>query len=303
MSPPRNTSPIDESISTTTLLEKTTDIKPSYTREQKIKLHMEMKTLCELVKEHKLDEIKAIVTQAKAVKGQKWSRCSWEEDVEDAMKKAVLLGQIDTVQFFLEEGVSPNIYDLLIKRSKNHNRSFNSWSLVSCAAESGNLDMVKLLVQYGAKVTAQDCDWIIGYINDNNSAIRAAVVANHADIVEYLLKNGANSNCLTHNNSSNNDKIYHTTLLAKAAKNNNSRIVELLINHGASIPKAFHGLNEKYTDARRMFLTKQIEIQEALFSKQALAALTRERQDLFGTEQSVLKDVENDSKPKNEPKL
>lgn len=188
-----------------------------------------------LVKANQLDEIKEIVWKAKSIRDWQWYR-SDEDYVECAVRDAILLGQIETVRFFLEEDLSPNTHCY-----EPGSTSRAVYPLISFAVESGNLTLVKLLVEHGATVSPRD-----DYFNKgDDSAIRAAVKSGHADIVDYLLEKGAKAHGLCGGGSL--GEMYGgTTFLAKAAQDGNINIIESLLKHGASIKSSLALAHEKF---------------------------------------------------------
>ncbi|XP_022173057.1 protein fem-1 homolog B-like [Myzus persicae] len=87
-----------------------------------------------------------------------------------------------------------------------------------CAAGSGAMEIVKILVENGANVN---------FLTETKSSpLRAACYLGHLNIVEYLVEHGANVN-LTN--------IYNSTCLMIASHNNHKDVVEYLLRKGADI--------------------------------------------------------------------
>lgn len=91
-----------------------------------------------------------------------------------ALMYGVLREQEDVVQFLLQQGASP---DFKNKRLQ---------SALSLAAKGGQLSLVKLLHSSGSQVNQQD--------SQGNSPLMWASYWAHKDVVQYLLKAGANPN-------------------------------------------------------------------------------------------------------------
>lgn len=132
------------------------------------------------------------------------------------MRDAILLGQHDTVQLFIDEGVYINA----LAPDKN---SEEMYRYIHFAAYSGNLKMVELLVEHGADIRPHNHYYNTG----DDSGIRAAVKAGHVDIVHYLLEKGAKATGTIGYNKK------KETFIAHAAKHNRPTIIELLIRYGA----------------------------------------------------------------------
>ncbi|CAI6366920.1 unnamed protein product [Macrosiphum euphorbiae] len=87
-----------------------------------------------------------------------------------------------------------------------------------CAAGTGSMEVVKILVENGANVN---------FLTETKSSpLRAACYLGHLNIVEYLVEHGANVN-LTN--------IYNSTCLMIASHNNHKEVVEYLLRKGADI--------------------------------------------------------------------
>jgi len=85
-------------------------------------------------------------------------------------------------------------------------------SILKFASENGFLEIVKLIIELGVKVTA-----------DNNCAVKRASVNGHLDVVKYLVKHGAD---LTANNN---------FALGLAAKNGHLDVVKYIVSHGGDV--------------------------------------------------------------------
>lgn len=102
------------------------------------------------------------------------------------------------------------------------------------AAFFGQVDAVKVLLDHGAAVDAADRSRF------GNTALDAAVAANHADVVRVLLAAGANANVR--------DSARYTPL-HKAAANGNAEIARLLLEGGADASAVRDGGKTPLADA------------------------------------------------------
>lgn len=111
-------------------------------------------------------------------------------------------GQLDIVEYLVtvcgadieQKGlyeVPDDRYSFLIMNTYNHFtrytfRSVHNVTPLWCAAVSGNLPIIKFLVEQGADINA---------VSDTGSTpVRSACFMTHLDIVEYLVENGADTN-------------------------------------------------------------------------------------------------------------
>ncbi|KAJ7132644.1 ankyrin repeat-containing domain protein [Mycena filopes] len=85
---------------------------------------------------------------------------------------------LETVQYLLEEGISPADF-----KQVGSGKYDTDDSPLQVAAHHGHLDMVQLLIEHGASVTARS-----GFYE---TALRAAAIAGHLPVVQLLLKHGA----------------------------------------------------------------------------------------------------------------
>lgn len=86
------------------------------------------------------------------------------------------------------------------------------------AVEQNNIEIVKLLLGFGAKVNAQN--------KDINTPLQISAVHNYKEIAKYLIENGANVN---------NQNIAKWSPLHDAASRNYYELMKLLIENGADI--------------------------------------------------------------------
>lgn len=221
----------------------------SATREQDKKIaQSNLAKLEELVKSNNLDEIKKNVTEAKQAMDWEWKH---DKSVGIAAREAILLGQLETLRVFLEAGMYASEYVYV------HGNSGGIMPLIHFAAKSGNLEMVKLLVEHGAEISERN-DY---YRQGDDRGLRAAVNGGHADIVEYLLtaSNGANANGVSKTRMLSTSR----TFLSQAAEDGNIRIVELLLQYGAhiesSIRLAHQDHKQQYGDHKRYVQSQYAE--------------------------------------------
>ena len=142
-------------------------------------------------------------------------------------------GKVEAVRLFLAEKMSAGT--MVETEDKGY------WPLIHFAATSGNLDIVKLLVENHAEIEPRN----EYYHRGDNSAIKAAVISGHVDIVDYLLGKGATASCLCYGGTLG-ELHGGTTLLARAAQDGNVGIVKSLLKHGADIENSLALAHEKF---------------------------------------------------------
>jgi ankyrin repeat protein len=166
---------------------------------------------------------------------------------------AVMLGDLELVKYYLEQKVDANS-----KLSKGSNKG-DSWLITAIGYKYKNAELVKLLLNYGAKVNEKTGNFklsplhrvaIVGYkanftscrdigellivhgadVNaediHGNTPLHWAARFGHQDIVELMLDHNANANALNLSGSS---------ALFDAAECHHQGIVEYLLSHGAEI--------------------------------------------------------------------
>ncbi len=194
----------------------------------------ELEKIASLVKENNLIELKNALVSVK--KEHWWNYHSDKNTIECAARDAILAGHEEAVKLLLEAGLSADAH------AYADDREHNVETLLHFAIKSGQFSMVKLLVENGAKIYLgkyEDRDhW------NNNFGLRTAVIENQTDIVDYLLKCGAEANGLCGGGTLG-ELHGGTTFLAKAAENGNTRMVELLVKHGASVTNTLDLAYEK----------------------------------------------------------
>lgn len=123
----------------------------------------------------------------------------------------------------------PELVDALLQRRARLNfRNRNGETALSIAAFIGNMAYVQRIVESGAEVD------FYGW-----PPITYAAFNGHAEIVEYLIKKGADINTKTENGS---------TALYLAARNGHVAVVKLLLGHEAD-PKIANQNDETAVDA------------------------------------------------------
>ena len=88
----------------------------------------------------------------------------------DPVTVAVFLNSVPTLSFLLEKGADPNA-----------GRFLSRWSPIALAAQGSSPEIIALLLEYGAQAS-------------ESNALQNAVTAGRLDLVDALLKGGANVN-------------------------------------------------------------------------------------------------------------
>ncbi len=186
-------------------------------------------------KNNQLAELKELLKQQETrLSGhRRWRYDTDNRLVECAARDAILAGNEEVVRLLLDAGLSPNDWAY-----EEDNKKY--LPLIHFAAISGRLNLVKLLVEYGVKIYFTQDEKRELHFRERwekcNIGLKTAILAGHADIVDYLLDGGAEAN------DSYNDAM---TLLARAAADDNTQIVESLIKHGAEVPLAINSAYKK----------------------------------------------------------
>lgn len=188
----------------------------------------DLRDLNDLVINNKFDEIKVFIQETKREKG----RINWDSYIiKDACRDAVRLGREEIVQLFFNEGLNANAY------AHHDGNSGCICPLNHFAARVGNLSMVKLLVEKGARIKDErrfyDED-------DHQHAMRAAIKGGHSDVVQYLLENGGSAK----GSFSGQDDVQ--PFLGRAAFDGQKLMVDLLAKHGAQIKSSLLQNHKKY---------------------------------------------------------
>lgn len=185
--------------------------------------------LTALVADNNVEEIKAIVWMLKKTKGERWSDGS-DYVVEGAVRDAILQGNDSLVSFFLDEGVSASSW------AYNQGSSGGLSHLIHFAATTGNLAIVKMLVQKGAVIKRRDNYFGRG----DDTAIIAAVRGGHSDVVDYLLSKGAGADVSCNSDVYTNtaDFRFKPLLLVAAEHHENKQIIASMVHYGADVGAA-----------------------------------------------------------------
>ena len=113
------------------------------------------------------------------------------------------------------------------KRFNIHKRNYYGYTAMMYACFSGNLELIKLMVEYGASIFDRTYSHKYSHVNNMNSCICAAANSDYDNphIIKYLLDNGCNIN----------DKTYYGTPIYLATSKGNILIVETLLDNGSDI--------------------------------------------------------------------
>jgi hypothetical protein len=152
--------------------------------------------------------------------------------------------------------------------NKKHEK--NGHTLLHCAAELGNLDVVKMLVENGADVDAQD-------VHGATPLFCALSFNGNEDVVAYLIQKGADINHAI--------KFKDRSVLKVAIKNANLAYARMLCEAGADTCKKTHlGYGALHSALERLVTTKNEvyrEIIDVLCEHKALESVR------FGFRESV----------------
>ena len=132
--------------------------------------------------------------------------CKELDDVT-SFNHAISNGDINRVKWFLAIG-----------EDVNHMTS-NGWTVLAIAAFANQIDVAKLLIEKGANVNQQ-----LSSDQQGAYAVQAAIIKGHYNMVNYLIKEGANINAISGTGE---------TSLDYSIRFNYSKITDLLRKHGA----------------------------------------------------------------------
>lgn len=195
------------------------------------------KLLFVYVKENIYQKVKETIEESKK-NGKRMSDIIFRE----ACRDAILEGNKELVQLFLDQGLNPN-EDIWGRKDRAIE------PLIFFAAQSGNLDIVKLLIHKGA-IVEQPANDILNSKRDNQSAMRAAIEGGFSAIVDFLLENGADSNGYFPGWTT-------QTFLGKAAFLDQKNTVDSLIRHGAKIDLALAWNNKIFRKSYKSPIRKK----------------------------------------------
>lgn len=128
--------------------------------------------------------------------------------LDDELIEAVEAGHAKKVEELLEKGANPNI--------KTSIRWYHGWTPLHIAVYERNLDIVRLLIKYGANINAKTYN--------RETPLHIAVYEGHWDVAKLLIDHGADVNARNNNGS---------TPLHIAAERGFLDIVQLLLEKGA----------------------------------------------------------------------
>lgn len=184
--------------------------------------------LNELVNKNDLEGIKIFIQKAKKEKGWTWCHIG-DKLVQNACRDAIHLGHQSIVEVFLDEGLKADDYAYEKNGEEKRLRS-----LKYLAIKAGPLSILKLLVN-------RSRDNLLFYNKGHyEEAMRVAISRGHADVIEYLLKNGGNADGIV------SEHPFHQTLLGRVALKGQKSIVDLLIKYGADIQSTIYLNDEEF---------------------------------------------------------
>ncbi len=136
--------------------------------------------------------------------------CGWSD--KDQLYISSAGGDVEKIRELLAKGVDPN------HRFLHLQREFQPYETpIIAAAENGHLDIVKMLVEAGADIDAQNT-------YNSQTALFKAVLNRHRKVVDYLLDKGADPMTSEH---------FGLNILMLAIKQNDFNLVRHLIRYGA----------------------------------------------------------------------
>ena len=218
---------------------------------------------------------------------QSFNTSSLENDIFDkeeclALIEAIEEGNIEQVKELLSE-VDPNCATEISKRFGKGKDKITLTSMrtpLLSAAEQGNLELTKLLIEKDADINF--------HTKGNDSPLTAAAAKGHLEVVEYLIEKGADVN---------QNILGVGTALAAATESNQNQVVKYLIDNGAEenprlAPEAHSSDAIKVVNATAPILKA---IEEGDFEKlqQLIAEGEDVNQDIYGTGTSLILAAQN----------
>jgi ankyrin repeat protein len=128
-----------------------------------------------------------------------------------ALESSIYFGNLDMLKYFLQKGADPNPPSELLTTLD---------SLIDACALFGSLDAMKILVEYGTKVHA-----------DNSDALTRATKRGDIDMVKYLFDQGMQINAFY----TLDDGSHGHTAWEEVTRHGYFDIVKLLVEHGADV--------------------------------------------------------------------
>lgn len=166
----------------------------------------------------------------KAVKAYTDSINSRDDDQATPLMWAVYSSDLKMVKMLISKGADPNLKGWINFRDSSLNGYFAYGSCLVIAAGENKLDILKYLL-VNQKIPIEDKEINLDENTENGwTALQWASVQGNLDIINYLVKNGANINSIaeTENNA---------TPLIFALMFNHKEAAKLLIDLGADINK------------------------------------------------------------------
>ena len=145
------------------------------------------------------------------------------DTISDAISDASQYNKLESMKYILSIWKNP---DIIISDTNSTPLGLN------CLF--GNIDIVKLLVEHGAKING---------IDNYNIPIIIAAKYGYTEVVDYLLKQGADVNAASINQDGEQKGLKSSSVLMEAATAGYLDIVKLLIDNGANVNYQADGLN------------------------------------------------------------
>ena len=131
---------------------------------------------------------------------------------------------------------------------ENTDKRFGSGTALFRASENGHQEIVLLLINAGANLNLGFRTTDDGYYSDAISPLQIAIFAGKTEVVDILIKNGADLNYPTYISTDIDideqnklvNEYFSTTPFMDACKNGNSEMVKMLIKAGANTSYSFY---------------------------------------------------------------